>query len=164
MRFLDYEGLKYLWSRLSLEDYPNNEVLIQILDAIDETKADRDEIPTKISQLENDSNFTTEEQVEALYKKLNSNTVLGFYCIEDVTIVTNGISEIYPANSNVEVKFLETDTFEIIPTSNNSILALTAFPGALGTFYPWLEGIKQFSNILFDMNAEDMYTKWSQGN
>jgi len=102
--------------------------------------------------------------VENLYKTLNSNTVLGFYCIEDVTIVTNGVSKVYPANSNVEVKFIEGDVFEIVPTSNNSILALTAFPSALGTYYPWLEGVKQFSNILFDMNAEDMYSKWSQGN
>ena len=104
------------------------------------------------------------DYVETLYKTLNSNTVLGFYCIEDVTIVTNGVSKVYPANSNVEVKFIEGDVFEIIPTSNNSILALNAFPSALGTFYSWLEGVAQFSNILFDMNAEDMYTKWSQGN
>ena len=108
--------------------------------------------------------YASQEYVENLYKKLNSNTVLGFYCIEDVTIVTNGTSKVYPANSNVEVAFIEDDVFEIIPTSNNSILALTAFPSALGTFYPWLEGVAQFSNILFDMNAEDMYTKWSQGN
>lgn len=53
---------------------------------------------------------------------------------------------------------------KLIPTSNNSILALNAFPGALGTYYSWLEGVKQFSNILFDMNNEDMYSKWSQGN
>ena len=106
----------------------------------------------------------TKEYVETLYKALNSNTVLGFYCIEDVTIVTNGISKTYPANSNVEVKFTEGDTFEIIPTSNNSILSLSAFPHALGTYYSWLEGVRQFSNILFDMNAEDMYSKWSQGN
>ena len=106
----------------------------------------------------------TKEYVEALYTKLNSNTVLGFYCIEDVTIVINGISKIYPANSNVEVSFIEGDIFEIIPTSDKSILTLTAFPGALGTYYPWLEGVRQFSNILFDMNAEDMYSKWSQGN
>lgn len=104
------------------------------------------------------------DYVETLYKRLNSNTALGFYCIEDVTIVLNGISTTYPANSNVEIKFLETDVFEIIPTSDNSILALNAFPGALGTYYSWLEGVKQFSNILFDMNAEDMYSKWSQGN
>ena len=65
---------------------------------------------------------------------------------------------------NVEIKFIDTDVFEIIPTSNNSILALNGFPGALGTYYPWLEGVKQFSNILFDMNDEAFYSKWSQGN
>lgn len=108
--------------------------------------------------------YATEEYVENLYKKLNSNTVLGFYCIEDVTITTNGVSKVYPANSNVEISFIEGDTFEIIPTSDNSILTLTAWPGALGTFYPWLEGVAQFSNILFDMNAEEFYSKWSQGN
>ena len=110
------------------------------------------------------NDYASKEYVEDLYKKLNSNTVLGFYCIEDVTIVTNGVSKVYPANSNVEVTFVEDDTFEIIPTSNNSILSLTAFPSALGTYYPWLEGVKQFSNILFDMNDESMYSKWSQGN
>lgn len=108
--------------------------------------------------------YATEEYVENLYTKLNSNTVLGFYCIEDVTIVTNGISKVYPANSNVEVSFIEGDTFEIIPTSDKSILQLNAFPGALGTFYPWLEGVRQFSNILFDMNNVEFYSKWSQGN
>ena len=113
---------------------------------------------------EGSKKVATEEYVENLYKKLNSNTVLGFYCIEDVTIVTNGTSKVYPANSNVEVAFIEGDTFEIVPTSNNSILQLNAFPGALGIYYPWLEGVKQFSNILFDMNSVDMYSKWSQGN
>lgn len=68
------------------------------------------------------------DYVENLYKTLNSNTVLGFYCIEDVTIVTNGVSKVYPANSNVEIKFIEGDVWEIIPTSNNSIFSLTAFP------------------------------------
>lgn len=110
------------------------------------------------------TNLHTTEYVETLFKRLNSNTVLGFYCIEDVTLVVNGVSTVYPANSNVEVRLLETDTFELVPTSDNSILTLNAFPGALGTYYSWLEGVKQFSNILFDMNAEDMYTKWNQGN
>lgn len=71
----------------------------------------------------------------------------------------NGVPTTYPANSNVEIKFVEDDVFEIIPTSDNSILALNGFPGALGTYYSWLEGVKQFSNILFNMNPEDMYTK-----
>ena len=163
-KFLDIEGLKHLWSKVSLYDYPNNEVLVAVVNALDETKADKDEIPSLVSQLENDSNFMSEEQIRSLFKSLNSDRVLRFYCIEDVTIVINGVSTVYPANSNVEVKFLDTDVYEIIPTSNNSILALNAFPGALGTYYPWLEGVKQFSNILFDMNAEEMYSKWSQGN
>lgn len=125
--------------------FQENKDIIDVLNSAIATKADVD-------------------YVENLYKTLNSNTVLGFYCIEDVTIVTNGVSKVYPANSNVEVKFIEGDVFEIVPTSNNSILALSAFPSALGTFYPWLEGVRQFSNILFNMNAEDMYSKWSQGN
>lgn len=108
--------------------------------------------------------IATKDYVESLAKKLSSTTILGFYCIEDVTVVTNGIAKVYPANSNVEMTFADEDVFEIIPTSNNSILSLSAFPGALGTYYSWLEGVKQFSNILFDMNNEEMYTKWSQGN
>ena len=104
------------------------------------------------------------DALKTVYTKLTSNTVLGFYCIEDVTIVTNGVPKTYPANSNVEVSFVDGDVFEIIPTSDNSIQTLTSFPGALRTFYPWLEGVKQFSNILFDMNDVDMYSKWSQGN
>ena len=144
-KFLDAEGVKYLWSKINMQDYPNNEMLMDVIEAIDETKADKD-------------------YVEMLYKKLNSDTLLGFYCVEDVTVVVNDISTVYPANSNVEIKLADDDVFEIIPTSDNSILSLTAFPGALGTFYPWLEGVAQFSNILFDMNNVDFYSKWSQGN
>ena len=40
-KYLDAEGLQYLWSKISLEDYPNNETLIAILNAIDETKLDK---------------------------------------------------------------------------------------------------------------------------
>jgi hypothetical protein len=147
-----------------MEDYPNNETLIAVLNAIDETKANKEEIPSLTSQLENDSNFISEEEVKNMVEGLNSDKVLRFYCIEDITIITNGVSKTYPANSSVEVKFLDSDVFEIVPTSNNSILALNAWPGALGTYYPWLEGVKQFSNILFDMNNVDFYSKWSQGN
>ena len=155
--FLDAKGVQHLWSKINMNDYPNNELLMGVIEAIDETKADKSEIPSL-------DGYATENYVENLYQKLNSNTVLGFYCIEDVTIVTNGVSKVYPANSSVEIKFIEDDTFEIIPTSDNSILSLSAFPGALGVYYSWLEGVAQFSNILFDMNDEAMYSKWSQGN
>lgn len=40
-KFLDEQGLSYLWKKLSLQDYPNNEMLIAIINAIDENKADK---------------------------------------------------------------------------------------------------------------------------
>ena len=40
-KFLDYDGVAYLWSKISMEDYPNNETLIAVLNAIDDTKADK---------------------------------------------------------------------------------------------------------------------------
>ena len=43
-KFLDADGVAYLWSKITLEDYPNNDVLAAVLDAIDETKADKDEV------------------------------------------------------------------------------------------------------------------------
>ena len=45
-KFLDLEGLKILWNQINLNDYPNNETLIAILNAIDETKADKSELNT----------------------------------------------------------------------------------------------------------------------
>ena len=125
MKYLDEQGVQHLWTQLSLEDYPNNETLIAVLNAIDDTKADKTE-------------------VELLFNRLQSDTVLRFYCVEDVSINLNGVITTYPANSNVEIKFLESDVWELIPTSNNSILALNGFPGALGTYYPWLEGSNNF--------------------
>ena len=43
-KFLDREGVKYLYSKLSLEDYPNNEILVAVLNAIDTTKANKDDV------------------------------------------------------------------------------------------------------------------------
>lgn len=76
MKFLDEKGVQYLWSKVSMEDYPNNETLIAILNAIDAAKADKDEIPLKISQLDNDSKFMTEQEVEALCNNNTSKAIL----------------------------------------------------------------------------------------
>lgn len=43
-KFLDQEGVKYLWSKISMQDYPNNSTLAAVIEAIDETKADKDEL------------------------------------------------------------------------------------------------------------------------
>jgi hypothetical protein len=110
----------------AIERSENNESRIIELENNLNDYAKIENIPTKVSQLENDSNYTSEEQVEALFQRLASDSVLRFYCIEDVTIVINGKSTVYPANSNVEVKFLSTDVWEVVPTSDNSILALNA--------------------------------------
>ena len=40
-KFLDQEGLTYLWKKLSLQDYPNNDTLVAVINAIDENKADK---------------------------------------------------------------------------------------------------------------------------
>lgn len=39
-KFLDYEGVQYLWSKVNMNDYPNNAILMEVINAIDETKAD----------------------------------------------------------------------------------------------------------------------------
>ena len=52
--------------------------------------------------------------------------------------------------------------FTITPTSNKSIKLLSSYPIPL-TWYDWLEGVEVFSNIVFDMNAVETYSHWSQG-
>ena len=66
-----------------------------------------EDIPTKVSQLENDSKFISEEHVEDLYKKLASNTTLGFYCIEDVTVVVDGISQCIRQTQMLKLNYLK---------------------------------------------------------
>ena len=45
-KYLDQEGVKHLWSKISMEDYPNNETLMAVINAIDETKADAEHTHT----------------------------------------------------------------------------------------------------------------------
>lgn len=45
-KFLDADGISYLWNQISLQDYPNNETLVAVINAIDKNKADKDEILT----------------------------------------------------------------------------------------------------------------------
>ena len=43
-KFLDAAGVQYLWKLLSLKDYPNNETLMAVIQAIDDTKADKKDL------------------------------------------------------------------------------------------------------------------------
>ena len=77
--FLDAAGLTYLWKKVSMEDYPNNETLIAILNAIDETKADKtvlDQYLTKEEYVAGESGgtidlsyFLTEEEADILLRE-----------------------------------------------------------------------------------------------
>ena len=104
----------------------------------------------------------TYREIDNKVMKLSTSNQLSFYCIEPVTVTVGGEATLYPANSYVTV-FPNDAEFSITTTSNNSILNLTSWPGALSEFYPWLEGVQLFSNILFDMNDLAMYEKWNQG-
>lgn len=110
--------------------------------------------------LANDGNYKT---VESKFIKFSSNNLLKFYCVEPVTIVVNGTETIYPANSSVSITLMNEDEWVINPTSTNSISILESWPGTLGVFYPWLEGVQVFSGIVFNMNDLSMYEKWNQG-
>ena len=120
----------------------------------------------KIVSLANLSRYheNIQEVISAEVNKLIFNTEIKFFCIEPVTLIINGQPNEFPANTLVDKFISITDTFELVPTSNQSIASLYAWPGALGTYYEWLEGVNLFDGVLFNMNNEDFYTKWSQGN
>lgn len=50
MKVLTEEGLKILWNQINLKDYPNNEMLIAVLNAVDETKADKTYVDAKFAE------------------------------------------------------------------------------------------------------------------
>lgn len=62
-KFLDYEGIKTLWAKINMQDYPNNETLIGIISAIDETKADKVEVQSKLDEIENDISKKSQVQI-----------------------------------------------------------------------------------------------------
>ncbi len=117
--------------------------------------------------LKNDSNqiveFKSKEYFESKIQKLFTDTELKFYCIEPVSVQINDETMVYPANTYVDLFLRTTDRFEVLPLSDSSITLLSAYPGAISTFYSWLEGVQVFDGILFDMNDLSMYEKWNQG-
>lgn len=44
IKYLDSNGVQYLWTKLSLEDYPNNGILTTVINVIDEEKVDKIEL------------------------------------------------------------------------------------------------------------------------
>lgn len=64
MKVLDHKGVQYLWKKIALEDYPNNETLVAVINAIDETKADKDAIVTQINDAI--ANYYTKTQIDTM--------------------------------------------------------------------------------------------------
>ena len=70
-KFIDRDGLKVLWNQVNLKDYPNNETLMAVIDAIDETKADKETLKNYYLKSEADTLHTeiedyVDNQVAAL--------------------------------------------------------------------------------------------------
>ena len=67
-KYLDQEGVQYLWSKVSLQDYPNNDTLVAVLNAIDDTKADKESLSNVAltGNWEDIQNKTTEEWIFTL--------------------------------------------------------------------------------------------------
>ena len=52
-KYLDATGVQYLWEKISMEDYPNNETLMAVINAIDETKANKsDYSPISLEEID----------------------------------------------------------------------------------------------------------------
>ena len=150
-------------SKNYFEDIINNNELVA-------SKA-LNELSEKVDNIEDDYKLADEAiklelqgEIDATIQRLITNTNLSFYCIEPVSVTINEETTEYSANTLVNVMLKDTDVFTVTTTSDSSIQALYAWPKALDYFYPWLEGVSVFNGILFDMNSEDMYTKWNQGN
>ena len=121
-KFLDLEGLKFLWSKISMEDYPNNETLIAILNAIDTTKADKNEIPTLTSELTNDSNFIDSTTLNDYYNKTEVDTfheTLEDYVDDQVAALVNSAPETLDTLGELAEAFQENK--EVVDVLNEAI-------------------------------------------
>lgn len=99
--------------------------------------------------------------LESTITRLGSNLIM--FCIEPVTVTVG--DQVYDCPAGL-LSSIPTGggSFTITPTSNSSIYSILNYPAILSQWEDWLEGVMLFSNVVFDMNSQDMYTKWSQAN
>ena len=89
-KYLDQKGVEFLWSKIRMQDYPNNETLVAVITAIDETKADIKDIPS-IEGLATESYVDT--KVDELFQNVSNGKGLiasaitdkGVYASDDET-------------------------------------------------------------------------------
>lgn len=79
-KFLDYEGVQHLWSKINMNDYPNNEMLMAVINAIDETKADKEYIDEIFNMYLLNINYDTTlgfDTSEIIFGNTSTASVLG---------------------------------------------------------------------------------------
>lgn len=106
-KFLDQAGVQYLWSKLSMEDYPNNETLIAVLNAIDETKADKNEVNNLLNGKVNTSelnNYYTKTEVEQFHDEITD------YVDDEVAALVNAAPETLDTLGELATAFQENKT------------------------------------------------------
>lgn len=112
-KYLDAEGVAHLWGRLSMNDYPNNETLVAIIDAIDETKQNKEDealttenktIVSSINEL-NEVHAADKAEIEADIKAIADDYLKG----EDKEELQGNIDAV-SAVANAAVKQSDYDT------------------------------------------------------
>lgn len=112
-KFLDFEGLKFLWSKISMEDYPNNETLATVINAIDQTKANKEDL------VASDWNQTDEAALDYIKNKPNFAEVATsgnwndlidtpFEKTTSETILSQGETTISAADTNTRITVIST--------------------------------------------------------
>lgn len=110
-KFLDAIGVQHLWSKISMEDYPNNETLIAVINAIDESKQN---IPAYINT--SVTSLTLEDNTEYRLTDVSSLTL---YYPEENFEVWMKLS--FSSIETINVIFpIETKYIGAAPTFNNS--------------------------------------------
>ena len=115
-KFLDQAGVQYLWSQLSMADYPNNETLIAILNAIDQTKADKNEVNNLLNDKVNTSelnNYYTKTEVEQFHDEITD------YVDDEVAALVNSAPETLDTLGELAEAFQENK--EVVDVLNEAI-------------------------------------------
>ena len=103
-KFLDIKGLNYLWSKISLEDYPNNKILAAVIEAIDEEKADKSEL---------DNYLLIEDYIQGetggtinLSSYLQKNEANELYAPKNILEIAYPVGSIYMSANNINPNIL----------------------------------------------------------
>lgn len=186
-KFLDQNGVEYLWSQLSLEDYPNNETLIAILNAIDTTKQDKNLIVTKgadglathspaeiLEAVNNGANvyYTPNANAGTLHPYLEgSNQVSYFHSnyIDNSKVIATGF--LIDSNKNITVSnysaldnyYNKTEVDELHSSLEEYVNSQAE--NSVKKYFLIVETVREGADYLLDgMTFDEIYEKFNTGN